>query len=138
MPEVEGDMYSSSTHVTNSRSAAGADGPLGEDMTSNSSLVDQPLPVLISINRICTSDEPVRMYGGRKSIEAMLEETHEFAGDPSSRSTHPLLWWFSKTRTKFPVSAFQIRMDLSPEAEARRSPARATALTAALWPSRTR
>ena len=65
-------MYSSSTHVTSFKSASGVGDPLGEDMASNSSLVDQPLPVLMSISRMCISDEPVRIYGGRKSIEAML------------------------------------------------------------------
>jgi len=101
-------------------------------MASNSSLVDQPLPVLMSINRMCLSDDPERMYGGQKSIEAILKETYEFAMGPSSQTTYPLLWWFSNTRIKSPLSAFQIRMDLSPEADAKRSPARATALTAAL------
>ena len=70
-------MYSSSTHVTSSRSASGVEGLLGGDMASNSSLVDQPLPVLISINRMCLSDEPERMYGGRKSIEAMLKDVYK-------------------------------------------------------------
>ena len=76
-PEIEGDMYSSSRHVTSSRSASG-EAPLGEDMASNSSLVDQPLPVLMSINRMCLSDEPERMYGGRKSIDAILKKIDKF------------------------------------------------------------
>jgi len=33
----------------------------------------------MSINRIWLSDEPERMYGGQKSIEAMLEYIYEFA-----------------------------------------------------------
>ena len=79
MPEIEGDMYSSSTHVTSSGSASGVMDPSGEDLASNSLLVDQPLPVVMSINRMCLSDEPERIYGGQKSIEAMLKGIHEFA-----------------------------------------------------------
>lgn len=79
MPEIEGDMYSSSTHVTSSGSASGVEGTFGEDMISNSLLVDQPLRVLISINRMCLSDEPERMYGGQKSMEAMLKGFRKFA-----------------------------------------------------------
>ena len=48
-------------------------------MASNSSLVDQPFPVLMSINRTWLSDEPERMYGGQKSMEAMLKQIHERA-----------------------------------------------------------
>jgi len=33
----------------------------------------------MSINRMCLSDEPERIYGGRKSIEAMLKQIYEFA-----------------------------------------------------------
>ena len=37
------------------------------------------MPVPMSINRMWLSDEPERMYGGQKSIEAMLEYTCKFA-----------------------------------------------------------
>jgi len=72
-------MYSSSTHVTSSGSALGVVDPSGKGLVSNSLLVGQPLPVVMSINRMCLSDEPEKVYGGQKSVKGMLKGIHKFA-----------------------------------------------------------
>ena len=138
MLEIEGGMYSSSTHVTSSGSASGVVDPSREDLASDSLLVDQPLPAVMSINRMCLSDEPERIYRGQKSIEAMLKGIHKFAVRSGFTKHVPPVVVILKDPDQIPI--FCVPDSDAPVAGGgcQGSPARATVLAAARWPSRTR
>ena len=66
---------------------------------------------------MCLSDEPETIYGGKKSIEAILSNTVSFRLSTSRKNTHPLECQPSSEATMFPVTVSHIRMLRSPDAE---------------------